>query len=131
MSLVTALLFALSFPLMGIGATGTDSATKPNLDQMIEKYAQKKGITVEEAKAQYEAKLKDIAAKKGITVEELKKQISEGKFKGHSGKGKHKCPKGPIDEAKLKEIAEKKGITVEQLKEQMNKRHKDSAQPPQ
>lgn len=96
---------------MGIGAT-QNTTTPSCYEKIIDKISQEKGISKEEAKAQFDAKLSEIAKKNGITVDQLKQKMTEGK-----------CRKGirkPLDEAKLKEIAEKKGITVEELKKQIS-----------
>lgn len=122
-SLTVVFVMTLAFPFLAIGATENSTQSPSCYDKIIEKIAQEKGITKEEAKTQFEAKLSEIAKKKGITVEELKKQLAEGKL--------HKKHRKPLNEAKLKEIAEKKGITVEELKQRMNKHHCDNAQPSQ
>ncbi|MGI6449118.1 MAG: hypothetical protein ACOX3R_02160 [Desulfitobacteriia bacterium] len=111
-SLTVIFTLTLAFPLLGMAATENSVQNPPCYDKIIERIAKEKGISKEEAKAQFEAKLTEIAKKKGITVEELKKQMADGKFrKGH---------RKPLDEAKLKELAKKKGITVEELKKQLS-----------
>jgi|GEM_PF-1943528 len=107
-SLTVIFILTLAFPFSGIAAADNSVQDPPCYEKIIERIAKEKGISKEEAKAQFEAKLAEIAKKKGITVEELKKQMAEGKFpKGH---------RKPLDEAKLEELAKKKGITVEELK---------------
>lgn len=96
---------------MGIAASDDVTDSSPRYERIIEEIAKEKGISKEEAKVIFEAKLSKIAEKKGITVEKLKKQIAEGKFR--------KSCRKPMDEAKLKEIAKKRGITVEELKKKL------------
>lgn len=119
LSLTVMFVLALAFPLFSMAAAENAVPAPSCYDKMITRIVQEKGISVDEAKVQLDAKLSEIAKKKGISLEELKKQMAEGKFH----KGHHK----PLDEAKLKEIAKKKGITVEELKQRINQRHSDKA----
>jgi len=114
-SLTVVFALVLALPVLGLGATEKSTQSPSCYEKIIERIAQEKGISKEEAQAKLDAKLSEIAKQKGITVDELKKQMAEGKW----GKGRHK----PLDEAKLKEIAEKKGITVEELKKRIAERH--------
>lgn len=72
--------------------------------QLLEKIAKEKGITVEELKkqlkAEHKARFEKMAKERGISVDALKAQL----------KAEHR--------AKLESLAKEKGITVEELKKQ-------------